>query len=280
MKGFKPTDWPLAIVTPISAMFNQAVSGFGSKARRKVQLLKEALADANAECDRLHQEMHELVQYTDAELTQMKQERDRAIRERDELHLKVLMLEEELDTATQTSDSANTAPPGADDNPVKSQSSSALPPKTTGAIASTNKNNPSNSYSSFSAKSSSSLVPTPSEATAPLLDLSDFRLALVGGHPTTRRGVIQELKLRYGLKHFVEIPRMSEANTSRNRVKSKIYRCNLVVLITGYMSHRLTEIVFSLKDAGVLAGEVLQLNCKGKSGVVRGIIEHVESRTT
>lgn len=87
MKGFKPTDWPRAIVTPISTMLSQAVSGFGGKTRRRVQLLKDALANAEAECDRLRQEMQELVQYTDAELKQMKQERDRAIRERDELHL-------------------------------------------------------------------------------------------------------------------------------------------------------------------------------------------------
>ena len=72
---------------------------------------------------------------------------------------------------------------------------------------------------------------------------------------------------------------MNEANTSRNRVKSKIHRCNLVVLITGYMSHRLTEIVFSLKDAGALAGDVLQVSSKGKSGVLRGILDHVESST-
>jgi hypothetical protein len=255
MKGFKPTDWPRAIVTPISTMLSQAVSGFGGKTRRRVQLLKDALANAEAECDRLRQEMQELVQYTDAELQQMKQERDRAIRERDELHLQVLMLEEELDAATQPPDPFPQAPV-------------ALPART-GAIAA---HNP-----------APAPPPTPEEipeSVLPLLDLSDFRLALVGGHPSTRRGVIQELQLHYGLKHFVEIPRMSEANTSRNRVKSKIYRCNLVVLITGYMSHRLTEIVFSLKDAGMLAGDVLQLSCKGKSGVLRGILEHVESRAT
>ena len=105
--------------------------------------------------------------------------------------------------------------------------------------------------------------------------LSGLRLALVGGHSSTRRGVIEELKGRYGLKHCVEIPRMTESNTNRSRVKAKIGRCDLVVIITGYMGHRLSEIVYSLKAADALAGDVLQLSCRGKSGVVREIIKHL-----
>ncbi|NEQ96293.1 MAG: hypothetical protein F6K30_06155 [Cyanothece sp. SIO2G6] len=276
MKKLKPSDWSRAIVLPISTMFSQAVSGFGGKTRRKVQILKEALADANTQCDRLRQEMQELVHYTDAELKQMKQERDRAIRERDELHLKVLLLEEELESATHLLDSSLTAEPAARET-IMPPPVSALPP-TTSAIAPATPE----SHSPLSTEPSASedIPASPPESHLPQLDLSEFRLALVGGHPSTRRGVIQELQMHYGLKHFVEIPRMSEANTSRNRVKSKIHRCNLVVLITGYMSHRLTEIVFSLKDAGMLAGDVLQLSCKGKSGVLRGILEHVKSKTT
>lgn len=252
MKRFKPTDWPRAIVSPISAIFNQALDGFSGKERRKVQLLKAALETAESECDRLHQEMQDLLQYTDGELQKSKQETERIIQERDELQLQVLILEEEL-SAFVTQSSADDA---------DSTDSTFVEPMEIDREV---------SQAISSLQSQSSPIITES------LDLSDFRLALVGGHPTTRRGVIQELQNHYGLKHFVEIPRMNEVNTTRNRVKSKIYRCNLVVLITGYMSHRLTEIVFSLKDAGALAGEVLQLNCKGKSGVLRGILDHVES---
>lgn len=277
MKKLKPSDWSRAIVLPISTMFSQAVSGFGGKTRRKVQILKEALADANTECDRLRQEMQELVQYTDAELQQMKQERDRAIRERDELHLKVLLLEEELEVTPHLPDSSLPTEPSASRETIMPPPVSALP-ATTSAIAQVTPELPPPLSTELSA--SEDISAAPPESHRPQLDLSEFRLALVGGHPSTRRGVIQELQMHYGLKHFVEIPRMSEANTSRNRVKSKIHRCNLVVLITGYMSHRLTEIVFSLKDAGMLAGDVLQLSCKGKSGVLRGILEHVKSKTT
>ena len=238
MKRFRPTEWPRAIVSPISSIFSQAVDGLSGKHRRKVQMLKAALETAETECDRLREEMQELVQYTDHELAQLKQDIEHLTQERDDLQVQVLILQEELDAANTRVEQVESSPSlSAPGTPVEA----ALSPQNT----------------SFP-------------------DLSGFRLALVGGHPTTRRGVIEELRLNYGLKHFVEIPRMSEANTSRNRVKSKIHRCTLVVLITGYMSHRLTEIVFSLKDAGALAGDVLQLNCKGKSGVLRGILEHVE----
>ena len=252
MKRFKPTDWPRAIVNPISAIFSQAIDGFSGKDRRKVQLLRAALETAELECNRLRQEMQELVQYTDGELQKAKQETENIVQERDELQLQVLLLEEELSA-------------------VVEQLSAKSIDSADSAFA-----DPINIDSNRNQADSSRSAQSPS-IQSPSLDLSNFRLALVGGHPTTRRGVIQELQNCYGLKHFVEIPRMNEANTTRNRVKSKIYRCNLVVVITGDMSHRLTEIVFSLKDAGALAGDVLQLNCKGKSGVLRGILDHVDS---
>ena len=256
MKRFKPTDWPKALVNPLSSIFSQALDGLSGKDRRKVQILKAALETAESECDRLRQEMQDFVQYTDGELLRAKQETERVTQERDELQLQVLILEEEL-TAILAQSNSHATDGGADQDQVSTLTAPLQTQDPDIILASDSQ--------------VSSILSTPQ------IDLSDFRLALVGGHPTTRRGVLQELQAHYGLKHFVEIPRMNEANTSRNRVKSKIYRCNLVVLITGYMSHRLTEIVFSLKDAGALAGEVLQLSCKGKSGVLRGILEHVES---
>jgi hypothetical protein len=104
-------------------------------------------------------------------------------------------------------------------------------------------------------------------------DLSHYSLALVGGHPTTRQSVLKELAKTYGLnvKNCVEIPPFTEVSTNSNKVKAKISRCDLVVIITGYMGHGLTQIVYDLKSAGSIAGEVLMLNCRGKSGVVREI---------
>ncbi|MGF1536127.1 MAG: hypothetical protein ACFB4J_06525 [Elainellaceae cyanobacterium] len=227
---------------PLSQAISQAVGRFGRKTKRQLHSLETIIAAVEAERDRLRQELRELVHYTDAEILQLNQTIEALEKERDELQLQLWSIEEaaaanEADRVTLESEF-----------PVEV------------AIAS------SAELEAITQKA----APDTQDAS----DLSWLRLALVGGHSTTRRGVIQELK-RYGLKHCVEIPRMTESNTNRSRVKAKISQCDLVVIITGYMGHRLSEIIYSLKAADALAGEVLQLSCKGKSGVVREIIKHL-----
>lgn len=102
--------------------------------------------------------------------------------------------------------------------------------------------------------------------------LSHLNLAIVGGHANVRQAVIHTLSQDYGLKNYVEIPPLSEQNTNRKRVKDKIGNCDLIVVITQYLSHRLTTIISSLQKAQALDGEVLMLNCRGKSGIIREIL--------
>ena len=111
------------------------------------------------------------------------------------------------------------------------------------------------------------------------LDLSSLNVALVGGHDATRRGVIDML-LSYGLnsKSVVEIPPASQNKISQSRVKAKIQHCNLVVIIAGYLSHKLTDIIDNLKSQDALTGELLYLNCRGSSGVAREILLHVQNQ--
>jgi hypothetical protein len=97
-------------------------------------------------------------------------------------------------------------------------------------------------------------------------------LALVGGHAATRQAVIQELREQYHLDRAIEIAPSSEERSSGSTVRSKIGDCRLIVLITGYMGHDLSTIVSNLKQEGALTGEVLPLACRGKSGVVREIL--------
>ncbi|MGB3612863.1 MAG: hypothetical protein WBA10_03650 [Elainellaceae cyanobacterium] len=240
MKRFR-FRWSRALTYPLSHAISHTVGRFGKAPRRRLQSLEAAIAVVQAERDRLREELQDLVNYTDAEILQLNQTIDELQQERDELQLKLWGLEEATSNAVEavaTSDCPETAIAA---YPVVDAVVDAVD-----AIA----QNASD-------------------------DLSGLRLALVGGHSATRRGVIQELKGRYGLKHCVEIPRMTESNTNRSRVKAKIGRCDLVVIITGYMGHRLSEIIYSLKAADSLAGDVLQLNCRGKSGVVREIIKHL-----
>lgn len=104
------------------------------------------------------------------------------------------------------------------------------------------------------------------------LNLSSLRLALVGGHEATRREVIRELKQGYSLKDTVEIAPSSEAYVDRSSVQAKISDCDLIAVITGYMGHDLSQIVSNMKKDGALVGEVLLLPCRGKSGIVRNIL--------
>ncbi len=103
-------------------------------------------------------------------------------------------------------------------------------------------------------------------------DLSSLNLALVGGHEAVRREVIRELQENYQLKYFAEVAPSNEAYINRNNVQTKINNCDLVAMITGYMGHDLSKIVFELNKDGALVGEVLPLSCRGKSGVVREIL--------
>ena len=106
-----------------------------------------------------------------------------------------------------------------------------------------------------------------------LIDLSNISLALVGGHETTHRKVKEELE-KYGLKRCVHVPPHSRESNSRDQVKDKISNCDLVVTITSYLNHSLSESVKKLKASHVLAGEVIWLHSHGKSSVVRTVLDY------
>ena len=111
-----------------------------------------------------------------------------------------------------------------------------------------------------------------------VIDLSDLYLGLVGGHPATRQGIVQELATHYRLQNWVEIPPLKEARIRKNKLKRKLNRCNLIVIIADYMSHPLTHAVFGLKAAKAITQEVFLLNCHDKTGVVREILNLVKQQ--
>ena len=110
------------------------------------------------------------------------------------------------------------------------------------------------------------------------VDLSAIKLALVGGHDSTRRAVIQELSQRYGLAKWVELPPFRKHSLGRSNIKAKIHDCDPIVLITGYMKHKQTDSIMQLRKLGTLPGDVLLLNCRGKSGVVREILTYISQK--
>lgn len=118
-------------------------------------------------------------------------------------------------------------------------------------------------------------VPEQVVETTATVSLAGVRLALVGGHDATRREVERELRDRYGLQSYVEVAPSSEEQIDRGRVLARISGSDLIAVITGYTGHDLTNIVQDLKHAGALAGEVLWLSCRGKSGVIRDIVSSI-----
>lgn len=123
-------------------------------------------------------------------------------------------------------------------------------------------------------------LPTEPQKTEETLSLSSISLALVGGHTTTRRAVIQELEENYALQNAIEVSPSSEAYINRNTVQEKIQNYDLIAVITGYIGHDLTNIVSDLKRNQALKGELLFLNCRGKSGIIRSILEWFKTNST
>ena len=105
------------------------------------------------------------------------------------------------------------------------------------------------------------------------LDLSDVSVALIGGHETTHREVTEALR-KYGLKRCVHIPPHSIASHSRSQIKNKISNCDLILTITTYVDHPVSHCVKQLKETQMLSGEVIRTSSKGKSGVVRDILQY------
>lgn len=111
----------------------------------------------------------------------------------------------------------------------------------------------------------------------PFINLSQISLALIGGHETTYREVSEALK-EYGLKRCIHVPPHSIASNSRNQIKDKISQCDLIVTITTYVDHSVVRCVKQLKEAQLLAGDVIRVSCHGKSGVVREVIAYFSTQ--
>lgn len=107
------------------------------------------------------------------------------------------------------------------------------------------------------------------------LPLAGVKLAIVGGHDETRRSVLQELQEQHGLRDWVEVPPFRQASLGVNKLRAKLRDCDWIVVITGYMNHKVMNSIDQLKRKGALQGKVILLDCRGKSGVVREILKLV-----
>ncbi|MGD1854152.1 MAG: hypothetical protein ACFB2W_07855 [Leptolyngbyaceae cyanobacterium] len=109
----------------------------------------------------------------------------------------------------------------------------------------------------------------------PPLSLAEWKIALIGGHENTVQGVNQKLQQEYQLQTLVEIP---SVHMPQQQLKQKLENCDLIVSIVNYSNHALTQSIAQLKSKGALRGEILPVNCRGVSGVVREILSFVQTQ--
>ena len=221
----------------LQAKLKPLIDGVSGKDRRDKRRLMKHLSTLQAEQNRMQQEAAENQRLANLEIRGLAALKKQAEDERDDLQLHVWELEQQLQELMGYLTQAH-------DNPVQFQGGVPYP----------------------------ALHPIPETATP---DLSLIVLGLVGGHPATRRSVIKELTTHYELKHWVTIPPLREASIRKSKLKKKLSRCDLIVIIADYMSHPLTRAIYGLQASGALKGEVVLLNCHGKSGVLRDILQHI-----
>lgn len=108
----------------------------------------------------------------------------------------------------------------------------------------------------------------------PALDLSTWKIAMVGGHENMTRSVSEKLQQQYKLKELIQIP---SDKIPQQQLRPKLENCDLIILIIGYINHPLAQSISQLKDRNALKGELLWVNSLGVSGVMREVIGFIET---
>lgn len=261
----KPSfQWMHRLSGSLNRQLTLVAKGVSGADRREKQRLRRQLANLKAEYNLLTQELKQVRRELSLENRGLKARYEELTAERDDLQLEIWELEnliEELFGLLTTTEADHAA------ESVLAESLTEAAPivELKAELASAEANLPVVTLEEN---------PEESETTT----LSGLKLALVGGHDATRRGVISELTQRHGLTQWVELPPFSKHSLGRSNIKAKIHDCDLIVLITGYMRHKQTESIMQLKRLESLSGDVLLLNCRGKSGVVREILNYIRQK--
>ena len=234
------------------------VRGISGADRREKQGLMRRLNALRAECNGLTHQMNQMRHQLSLENRGLQARYEEMKAERDDLQLEIWELEDLLQELFELLTSAEAGSPGAEATHWPKIAFEAQPlasPKPLVEQADSDKETLSVDLAA--------------------VDASGTKLALVGGHDSTRRGVIHELVEHHGLLHWVELPPFEKHSIGRSNIKAKIADCDLIVLITGYMRHKQTDSIVRLRKLGALSGDVLLVSCRGKSGVVREILTYI-----
>ncbi|WP_448573846.1 hypothetical protein [Trichothermofontia sp.] len=109
------------------------------------------------------------------------------------------------------------------------------------------------------------------------VDLSNMRVAIVGGHQNMMEYVASTL---YQENHLKELRSLSkDTRLATKTFKEKLKKVDLILVVTGYMSHSMSQIVDDLEARGQLRGKVIRLPtaCTSGPAIVRRIREEIYS---
>ena len=107
-------------------------------------------------------------------------------------------------------------------------------------------------------------------------DISNYRIAMVGGHPKAYRQITAYLQHRYNLTHIVHIPSRKGRYISRSQVHKKLASCELVMLITQYIDHALSDLVLDFNNKPSTNSRLLYINTTGASSIIRELDTCIE----
>ena len=121
-----------------------------------------------------------------------------------------------------------------------------------------------------------SLEKTSSSEAEPTVNLSNYQVAIVGGHRRACRRVKAHLHAKYNLNKTRHIPSQREKSIDYSHLHSKLEGCHLVVLVTQYIGHPLKKMVLDLKSKGSIDGHVLYINTTGFSSIRREVDAYID----
>jgi tetratricopeptide (TPR) repeat protein len=105
------------------------------------------------------------------------------------------------------------------------------------------------------------------------LDLRDKRVAVLGGSESIRTWVRRDLRERFDLEQLREVPPSWESRANKDKVRSAIDGADLIVVVTNYMGHDLTDCLKAvMTDAQKKIRRFPQSS--GKSGIVHAVEEY------
>ncbi len=110
------------------------------------------------------------------------------------------------------------------------------------------------------------------------IDLSDRKLAIVGGHPRVQNAVVDALDREYNLGEVIKFTSNDrEKRITQQHIKDALKSCDYIVMITGNLSGYIQRTVKNLKNNGHLNGDILTITeSRGESGVLREIKQFLD----